>query len=141
MHQGSVRSPLLFIIVLEALSREFREGLPIELLYADDLVLMAESGVLLMEKLRTWKNGMEAKVLRVNIGETKVMHCRVSRFQSEDSGKHPRCVCRTGVRSNSIRCVECIRWVYKRCSGISGMLKSNTDFHCRCENCLFTQFC
>ena len=36
VHQGSVLSPLLFIIVLEALSREFR-GLPLELLYADDL--------------------------------------------------------------------------------------------------------
>ena len=35
--QGSVHSPVLFIIVLEALSREFREGLPMELLYADDL--------------------------------------------------------------------------------------------------------
>ena len=33
VHQGSVLSPLLFIIVLEALSREFREGLPMELLY------------------------------------------------------------------------------------------------------------
>ena len=43
VHQGSVLSPLLFIIVLEALSREFREGLPMELLYADDLLLMAES--------------------------------------------------------------------------------------------------
>ena len=30
VHQGSVLSPLLFIIVLEALSRVFREGLPIE---------------------------------------------------------------------------------------------------------------
>ena len=43
VHQGSVLSPLLFVIVLEALSREFREGLPWELLYADDLMLMAES--------------------------------------------------------------------------------------------------
>ena len=42
VHQGSVLSLLLFIIGLEALSREFREGLPMELLYADDLVLMAE---------------------------------------------------------------------------------------------------
>ena len=51
MHQGSVLSSLLFIIVLEALSREFKEGLPMELLYADDLVLMAESEELLMEKV------------------------------------------------------------------------------------------
>ena len=32
VHQGSVLSPLLFIIVLEALSMKFREGLPMELL-------------------------------------------------------------------------------------------------------------
>ena len=25
----------------------------------------------------------------------------------------------------------CRRWVHKRCSGISGKLKSNVDFHCR----------
>ena len=34
LHQGSVLSPLLFIIVLEALSMEFRTGCPWELLYA-----------------------------------------------------------------------------------------------------------
>ena len=33
VHQGSVLSPLLLIIVLEALCREFREGLPMALLY------------------------------------------------------------------------------------------------------------
>ena len=43
VHQGSVLSLLLFIIVLEALSKEFRKGLPWELLYADDLALIAES--------------------------------------------------------------------------------------------------
>ena len=52
VHQGSVLSPLLFIIVLEALSREFREGLPMELVYTDDLILIAESEELLMEKLK-----------------------------------------------------------------------------------------
>ena len=112
-----------------------------ELLYADDLVLMAESEKLLMEKLRKWKKGMEAKGLRVNAGKTKVMQCRVSRFQSEDSGEHPCGVCSKGVVSNSIRCVDCLRWVHKRCSGISGKLKSNTDFHYRTclegENDLF----
>ena len=37
MHQGSALSPLLFVMVMEALSREFRVSLPLELLYADDL--------------------------------------------------------------------------------------------------------
>jgi hypothetical protein len=75
VHQGSVLSPLLFIIVLEALSRHFRDGLPFELLYADDLVLMAETEELLMEKLRLWKENMETKGVRVNLGKTKVMRC------------------------------------------------------------------
>ena len=44
-----------------------------ELLYADDLVLVAETEELLMEKLHKWKRGMELKGLRVNIGKTKVM--------------------------------------------------------------------
>ena len=99
VHRGSVLSPLMFIIVLEALSREFKEGLPMELLYADDLVLMAESKKLLLEKLREWKKGMEAKDLRVNAGKTEVMQCWVSRVQGADSGC---CVCRKEVASNSI---------------------------------------
>ena len=36
MDQGSALSPLLFVIVMEAISREFRVALPWELLYADD---------------------------------------------------------------------------------------------------------
>ena len=43
VHQGSVLSPLLFIIVLEALSHEFRTGCPWKLLYAGDLVIIAET--------------------------------------------------------------------------------------------------
>ena len=40
------------LIVLEALSRDFREGLLMELHDADDLVLVAETEELLMEKLQ-----------------------------------------------------------------------------------------
>ena len=50
VHQGSVLSPLLFIIVMEALSREFRVGCPWELLYADYLVIISESFRDLKEK-------------------------------------------------------------------------------------------
>ena len=67
VHQGSVLSPLLFIIVLEALSREFRTSSPWELLYADYLVIIATSLEELLQKLELWKNEMEAKGLRVNM--------------------------------------------------------------------------
>ena len=43
VHQGSVLIPLLFIIVLEALLCEFGAGVCWEDLYADDLVIIADS--------------------------------------------------------------------------------------------------
>jgi len=43
MHQGSALSPLLFVTVMEALSRKFRIALSWELLYADDLAVTAKS--------------------------------------------------------------------------------------------------
>src|SRR5580698_5006443 len=108
VHQGSVLSPLLFSIVLEALSREFREGLPWELLYADDLALMAK---------------------------TKDLKCRVRVGQKEDSGKWPCGVCRKGVGSNSIYCVLCKKWIHKACSGMKGKMTANANF--QCSKCTF----
>jgi len=52
VYQGSVLSPLLFVIVLEALSRQLREGLLMELMYADDLVVITEIEELLAEKIQ-----------------------------------------------------------------------------------------
>ena len=63
VHQGSVLSPLLFIIVLEALSREFCTGCPWELLYADDLVLTSEFLDGLLDKFDLLKEGLESKGL------------------------------------------------------------------------------
>ena len=91
--------------------------------YADDFVLIAETVDLLLEKLRIKKKGIEMKGFRVNAGKTKVMWCQVSKGQIEDSGEHPNSVCRKGVGCKSIMCIECLRWVYKGCSGISGKLE------------------
>ena len=92
---------MLFIMVLEALSHEFRTGSPWELLYADDLVIMANSVEELSEKVHTWKMGMEAKGLRVNMGKTK---CLVSGSHLDKllkSGEYPCAVCLRGVARNS----------------------------------------
>jgi len=58
-HQGSALSHLLFVIVMEALSREFRVGLPWELLYADDLVVIDKTEDDLIKRLNNWKDNME----------------------------------------------------------------------------------
>ena len=133
VHQGSVLSPLLFAIVLEAVSKEFRTGLPWELLYADDLVLMAESEELLKDKIRVWKEGMEARGLKVNVAKTKVMKCHVNAVRKEKSGKYPCGMCNKGVGRNSIFCKGCGRWIHKRCSGVTGKLRENVNY--RCANC------
>jgi len=58
MHQGSSLSPLLFEMAMEALSREFRVALPWEL-YADDLVVIAETEEDLIKRLNEWKDFVE----------------------------------------------------------------------------------
>ena len=43
VHQGSAFSPLLFIVIMDEATKLTRGDGPLELLYADDLVLTAES--------------------------------------------------------------------------------------------------
>ena len=93
VHQGYVLSLLLFIIVLEALSREFRTGCPWELLYADDLTISAWSMEELLVKVKTWKPEMEKKGLRVNMGKTKIMESGIKLDVLKKSGKYPCGVC------------------------------------------------
>ena len=132
VHQGSVLSPLLFIIVLEPLSREFCSGVPWEDLYADDLVIIAESLEECVRRLLTWKEAMEKKGLRVNAGKTKIMICGTGLDLLQSSGEFPCAVCRTGVGSNSIFCNGCKHWVHKKCSGLK-RLKKDSDYRCtRC---------
>jgi len=73
MHQGSALSPLLFVIVTEALSTEFRVALPWELLYADDLIVIAKTEGDLIKRLNEWKDNVENRGMRVNMNRTKVM--------------------------------------------------------------------
>ena len=131
VHQGSVLSPLLFIIVMEALSREFRTSLPWELLYADDLVLMSDSIEGLEKKFSDWKKGMENKGLRVNVGKTKVMISSSNAGSVNKIGKFPCGVCHKGVGSNSIFCKSCKCWVHARCSRVKGSLSKVINFTCQ----------
>jgi len=70
-HQGSALSPLLFVIVMEALSREFRVGLTWELLYADALVVIAETEDLI-KTLNEWKDFVDNRGMRVNMNRIMI---------------------------------------------------------------------
>ena len=56
---------------MEITTRELWAGLPLELLYAQDLILMAESAASLCEKIVQWKSGLEAKGLKMNTGKNE----------------------------------------------------------------------
>ena len=51
LHQGSALSPLLFALCVDVLTEEVREEAPWSMLYADDIVLCAESREDLQAKL------------------------------------------------------------------------------------------
>jgi len=71
MHQGSTLSALLFVIVMEAISREFRVALPLDLLYADDLVVIAETEEDLIKRLNEWQKNVDNRGMRVNMNKNQ----------------------------------------------------------------------
>jgi len=132
MHQGSGLSPLLFVIVMEAISREFRVALLWELLYADDLAVIAETEEELIKRLNEWKENVESKGVRVNMNKTKVMISGERQKVIQKAVRWPCGVCSKGVGSNSIQCSSCQKWVHQKCSGIKGsMSKVAKSFICR----------
>ena len=104
MHQGSALSPLLFVIVMEAISREFRVALPWELLYADDLVVIAEMEDLI-KRLNEWKDNVENTGMRVNMNKTTVMISAERQKPLQKASRWPCGVCGRGVGSNSINTI------------------------------------
>ena len=72
VHQGSAPSPFLFKIVMEEATKLCRNGDPWELLYADDLVLTAESRQEVMEMFNLWRNAIARCGVKINIPKTKL---------------------------------------------------------------------
>ena len=65
VHQESVLLPLLFAIVVDAVTENAREGLTKKVLYADDLVLMMSKTMEgLMESFLKWRSALESMGLK-----------------------------------------------------------------------------
>ena len=59
------------------LSEGKRKGAVYELLYADDLVVMAGTIEELEAQLNHWKSALVGKGLKVNLGKTKILECGI----------------------------------------------------------------
>ena len=84
------------------------KGLPWEMLYADDLVLVRNREEKWKEKLRKWNECLKDKGLKINEDKTKVMCESFGTGTTQVIGnvKHPCSVCLKGVGVNSISCTQ-----------------------------------
>jgi len=89
------------VIVIETISREFRVALPWELLYDDDLAVIAETEEELIKRLNDWKDNVESKGMRVSMNKTKVMISGERHKVRQKAVRWPCWVCSKGVGSNS----------------------------------------
>ena len=97
LHQGSVLSPPLFAAVMDVVTSEARSGLLSELLYADDLVIMAPTMEQIGRRVPDWRASLLGKGLKVNAGKSKVMVGSCGGKMIVNSGKWPCGVCGKGV--------------------------------------------
>ena len=115
-------SPHLFVMVIDVLTENVRDGSLVELLCADDLVLCSESLDEVMNQYRRWKNAVKRKSLRMNIDKIKGMQV------------DPCDACGKLVDCNSIQCTKCQRWVHRCCSDVPrqvSLLACSDVFVCR----------
>ncbi|XP_076904920.1 uncharacterized protein LOC143560516 [Bidens hawaiensis] len=75
LHQGSALSLFLFAVVLDELSKSIQEILPWGMIFADDIVLVAERKQDLNMRLEEWRTALERKGLRISSSKTEYLHC------------------------------------------------------------------
>ena len=82
VRQGDVLSPLLFIIFMDKCLRDIRTGITNEetLMYADDVVVFADSVDDIRNVTNRWWLGMKSNGMNVNTKKGKTEFLVVSRF-------------------------------------------------------------
>ncbi|GJU53555.1 retrovirus-related pol polyprotein LINE-1 [Tanacetum coccineum] len=79
LHQGSAISPYLFTLILDEISRGIQENIPWCMIFADDIVLIAESAEELNNRLESWRKALEDNGLRVSREKKEYLRCDYGR--------------------------------------------------------------
>jgi len=98
------------VILMEAISREFRVALQWELFYADDLVVIAKTEDDLIKRLNEWKDNVENRGMRLNMNKMKVIISEKCQKLMQEAARWPCGFCG--------HCTGCQKWAYKKCSDI-----------------------
>ena len=72
VHQGSILSPLLFVLVMDEVTKDIREEVVKEMLYADDLVLVGENWKEVESRCTRWKKALQNKGIKTNVKRQKL---------------------------------------------------------------------
>ena len=72
VHQGSALSPLLFILVMDSITKDLQWEIPWTLLYANNIMLNANTREELQEQVEVWQAHLSHFNLCLNMQKTKV---------------------------------------------------------------------
>jgi hypothetical protein len=73
LHQGSALSPLIFIMIMDFISKKLPSENFKKLIYADDIVIVAESGAELQQKVSDWYAQLGRYGMKVSLDKTEVL--------------------------------------------------------------------
>ena len=114
---------------MDVVSSEARGGLPSELMYADDLVIMAPTMEQIGRRVADWRASLIGKGLKVNAGKSKVMVGSSGGKMILNSGKWPCGVCVRGVQEHFVQCTVRKNGFTNGCSG--DLSRVTYGFSCR----------
>ena len=112
-HQSSAPSPLLFVIVMIAVFGKFRVAFPWEQLYADDLVVIAETDDDLIKRLNEW-NGM---IVNMNTHSVQCTCCQECSGIKGSMSKVVIYLWRLLESTNQYRWYQCRYWCQCKSGG------------------------
>ncbi|EYB96247.1 hypothetical protein Y032_0152g2883 [Ancylostoma ceylanicum] len=80
IHQGAALSPLLFILVMDAVTRDVQKPAPWKLLYARDVVIGSEDKCELERQTQAWSDRLAQFGLLLNVTKTEYLTTDVNQI-------------------------------------------------------------
>ena len=86
-------------------------------MYGDDLVFNSKTTKGLRNNLIKWKEALDSKGLKVNLGKTNVMVSGgITKDGMSNSKVDPCGICSLRVKVNSALCLQCGKRIHGRCA-------------------------